>query len=239
MPERTRAGIVGASTGEGGGFYVARRYTDRVKSIVILLSGRGSNMEAIARACTRERWPARVAAVIASVPHAEGLQIARDLGLATQVVDHRDFASRDDFDAALAEAFDMHAPDVVALAGFMRVLGTAFVERYAGRLTNVHPSLLPAFAGLKTHRRALEAGCHLHGATVHLVTADLDHGPVIAQVVVPVRPGDDEATLAARVLTQEHRIYPRALRWLLDGRLRVDAQRVVQLDGEPQWLVGD
>ena len=207
-----------------------------MKNIVVLVSGRGSNMEAIASACVAERWPARVAAVVANRADAEGLATARQLGIAAEVVDHRAFADREAFDAALAEAIDRHAPDVVALAGFMRILGRAFVARYAGRLVNVHPSLLPAFPGLHTHRRAIEAGCCVAGATVHFVTADLDHGPIVAQAAVPVLAGDDEAALAARVLAREHVLYPRALRWIVEGRVRVDGQRVVQLDGEPQLL---
>ena len=206
---------------------------------MILVSGRGSNMEAIVRACAAQRWPVRVAAVAANRPDAEALRIASDLGIATAVVDHRRFGERVVFDAALAEAIDAHAPDVVALAGFMRVLGTPFVQHYAGRILNVHPSLLPAFTGLHTHRRAIEAGCHLAGATVHFVTPELDHGPIVVQAAVPVLPGDDAERLAARVLEQEHVIYPRALRWLVEGRLRVEGQRVVQLDGEPQWLMAE
>jgi phosphoribosylglycinamide formyltransferase-1 len=209
------------------------------KNIVVLLSGRGSNLEAIARACEAERWPARIAAVIANRPDAAGLEVARRLGLRTAVVDHREQPSRDAFDVALAAAIDAFEPDLVALAGFMRVLGTAFVQRYEGRIVNVHPSLLPAFAGLQTHQRAIEAGCHVAGATVHFVTAELDHGPIVAQAAVPVRPGDDAARLAARVLEQEHVIYPRALRWIVEGRVRIEGQRVVQLDGEPQWLMAD
>jgi phosphoribosylglycinamide formyltransferase-1 len=207
-----------------------------MKNIVVLVSGRGSNMEAIARACASEGWPARLAAVVSNRPEAEGLATARALGIPTEVVDHRAHASRDDFDAALAAAIDRHAPDVLALAGFMRILGRGFVERYAGRMVNVHPSLLPAFPGLHTHRRAIEAGCCVAGATVHYVTADLDHGPIVAQAAVPVLPGDDEAALSARVLAREHVLYPRALRWIVEGRVRVAGQRVVQLDGEPQLV---
>jgi phosphoribosylglycinamide formyltransferase-1 len=208
-----------------------------MKNIVVLVSGRGSNMEAIVRACASEGWPARVAAVVSNRADAEGLATARALGIATEVVDHRAHADREAFDAALAEAIDRHAPDVLALAGFMRILGRGFVERYAGRMLNVHPSLLPAFPGLHTHRRAIEAGCCVAGATVHYVTADLDHGPIVAQAAVPVLPGDDEAALSARVLAREHVLYPRALRWIVEGRVRVDGQRVVQLDGESRLLV--
>jgi phosphoribosylglycinamide formyltransferase-1 len=193
-------------------------------------------MEAIARACAAEGWPARVAAVVSNRADAEGLAVARSLGIATEVVDHRAHASRDDFDAALAAAIDRHAPDILALAGFMRILGRSFVERHAGRMLNVHPSLLPAFPGLHTHRRAIEAGCCVAGATVHFVTADLDHGPIVAQAAVPVLPGDDEAALSARVLAREHVLYPRALRWIVEGRVRVEGQRVVQLDDESRLV---
>ena len=208
-----------------------------MKNIVILISGRGSNMEAIVRACEAEGWNARVAAVISNRADSAGLAFAATRGIATAVVDHRAFASREAFDAALASAVDAHAPDAVALAGFMRILTPAFVGRFEGRLVNVHPSLLPAFAGLHTHRRALEAGCKLAGATVHFVTSELDHGPIVAQAVVPVLASDTEASLAARVLDREHVIYPRALRWLLDGRLDVEGGMVTQRDGESQlWL---
>lgn len=190
-----------------------------MKRIVILISGRGSNMEAIVRACAAEGWPAKVAAVIANRPEAAGLAFAQGQGIATAVIDHRAHATREAFDAALAQAIDAHAPDLVVLAGFMRVLGDAFVRRYAGRMLNVHPSLLPAFPGLHTHRRALQAGVKAAGATVHFVTADLDLGPIAAQAVVPVLPGDDEATLAARVLLREHVMLPRVVRWFVEGRL--------------------
>ncbi|HTJ03905.1 MAG TPA: phosphoribosylglycinamide formyltransferase, partial [Caldimonas sp.] len=157
-----------------------------MKNIVVLVSGRGSNMEAIVRACERERWDARIAAVVSNRADAAGLAFARERGIAAAVVDHRAFAARDAFDGALADAIERHRPDVVALAGFMRILGVDFVRRFDGRLVNIHPSLLPAFPGLHTHRRAIEAGCKASGATVHFVTADLDHGPIVAQAVVPV-----------------------------------------------------
>jgi len=208
-----------------------------MKNIVLLISGRGSNMEAIVQACATEGWNARIAAVISNRADASGLAFARARGLATAVVEHTGFASREAFDAELAKVIDGFAPDVLALAGFMRILTTPFVERYAGRMVNVHPSLLPAFTGLHTHRRAIEAGCKLAGATVHFVTPELDHGPIIAQAVVPVLPGDSETTLAARVLAREHRIYPRAVRWLVEGLLRVDAGVVRHLRGESQLLV--
>ena len=207
-----------------------------MKRIVVLLSGRGSNMEAIVRACAAERWPAQVAAVIANRPDAAGLAFARDHGIATAVVDHKAYATRDAFDAELARAIDGFAPDVVVLAGFMRILGDAFVARYAGRLVNVHPSLLPAFPGLHTHRRAIEAGCKLAGASVHFVTPQLDFGPIIAQAIVPVLPGDTEATLAARVLEREHVLYPRAVGWLVRDELLIDNGVVRHLRGEAQLL---
>ena len=190
-----------------------------MKNIVILISGGGSNMAAIVRASQRGDWPqrfgARVAAVISNRADAGGLGFAREQGIATAVVDHKAHASRETFDAALAAEIDRHEPVLVALAGFMRILTPQFVERYAGRLLNIHPSLLPAFPGLHTHRRAIEAGCKVAGATVHQVTAELDHGPILEQAVVPVLAGDTEATLAARVLTQEHLIYPRAIERVL------------------------
>ena len=210
-----------------------------MKRIVILISGRGSNMEAIVGACARERWAAEVVAVISNRPDAGGLAFAAQRGIATATVDHRAFAAREDFDAALATAIDAHAPDVVVQAGFMRILGAAFVARYAGRMLNIHPSLLPAFPGLHTHRRALEAGCKLAGATVHFVTAELDSGPIVAQAVVAVLADDTEATLAARVLAQEHRLYPLALRWWIDGALVVEGGVVRHRDGQSQMLFGE
>lgn len=205
--------------------------------IAILISGRGSNMEAIVRACAAEGWPAEVVAVIANRPDAGGLAFAAAHGIATAVVDHKAHASREAFDAALADTLDGFAPDLVVLAGFMRILGAAFVRRFEGRLLNIHPSLLPAFPGLHTHRRALEAGCKAVGATVHFVTPELDHGPIVMQSVVPVRPGDDEHTLAARVLATEHVIYPRSVRWFVEGRLVLEGSVVRQRGGEPQLLV--
>jgi len=192
-----------------------------MKRIVILISGRGSNMEAMLRAHAAGELPVEIAAVIANKADAGGLATAAQAGVPTAVVPHRDYASREDFDAALAKAIDAYAPDLVVLAGFLRVLTTGFVEHYAGRLINIHPSLLPAFPGLHTHERALAAGCKLHGATVHFVTPELDHGPIIIQAVVPVLPDDDADALAARVLKQEHLIYPRAVRWFAEGRLQV------------------
>ena len=208
-----------------------------MKRIVILISGRGSNMEAIIQRCATDGWPAQVVAVLANRADAAGLRHAAERGIATAVVDHRAHASRDDFDAALADAIDRHAPDVVALAGFMRILGPAFVRRFQGRLLNIHPSLLPAFPGLHTHRRALAAGCKVVGATVHLVTSELDHGPIVMQSVVPVHPGDDEQALAARVLATEHVIYPLAVRWFVEGRLRIEGGIVSHTGGASQVLL--
>ncbi|ACD17549.1 phosphoribosylglycinamide formyltransferase [Paraburkholderia phytofirmans] len=207
-----------------------------MKKLVILISGRGSNMEAIVRACSNEAWPARVAAVIANRPDAAGLAFAASHGIATAVVDHRQFPDRDSFDAALAKEIDSFAPDLVVLAGFMRVLTAGFVDHYAGRMLNVHPSLLPSFPGLKTHQQALDAGVRLHGASVHFVTSQLDHGPIVAQAAVPVETGDTPAMLAERVLATEHIIYPRAVRWFVEGRLALDGLRVTLTPPEPQWL---
>jgi phosphoribosylglycinamide formyltransferase-1 len=190
-----------------------------MKNIVILISGGGSNMAAIVRAAQRDSWSksldARVAAVVSNRPDAGGLAFAREHQIATEVVDHKRFGSRETFDTELASAIDRHLPSLVVLAGFMRILTPAFVDRYAGRLINIHPSLLPAFPGLHTHQRAIEAGCRFAGATVHQVTAELDYGPILDQAVVPVLPGDTADSLAARILTQEHLIYPRAIAALL------------------------
>ena len=187
-----------------------------MKNIVILISGSGSNMAAIAKAAHKEawhdKWGVRIAAVISNKADAQGLALAKGLGLATEVVPHRAFDSREAFDAALMARIDRHAPALVVLAGFMRILTPGFVQHYAGRLINIHPSLLPAFTGLNTHQRAIDAGCRVAGATVHQVTAELDHGAILAQAVVPVLPGDTADTLAARVLTQEHLIFPQAVR---------------------------
>ena len=193
-----------------------------MNNIVILISGSGSNMAAIARAAQKEAWRekfgARVAAVLSNKADAPGLALAQSLGIATEVVSHRDFDSREAFDAALMARIDVHGPRLVVLAGFMRILSPAFVRHYAGRLINIHPSLLPAFTGLNTHRRAIAAGCSVAGATVHQVTAELDHGAILAQAVVPVLPGDTADTLAARVLTQEHLIFPQAVRAFFEGQ---------------------
>ena len=186
-----------------------------MRNIVILISGSGSNMAAIVRAAEQGRWGqllnARVAAVLSNRTDAQGLAFAQDHGIATHVLDHKTFASREAFDAALMAEIDRYAPDLVVLAGFMRILTPGFVAHYAGRLLNIHPSLLPAFPGLNTHQRAIDAGCRFAGATVHQVTAELDHGAILAQAVVPVLPKDTAESLAARVLTQEHLIYPQAV----------------------------
>ncbi len=208
-----------------------------MKRIVILLSGRGSNMQSIVEQCAAEGWNARVVGVASNRPDAAGLAWAAERGISTAVVDHQAFSTREAFDAELARVIDLWGPDLLVLAGFMRILGAGFVRHYEERMFNVHPSLLPAFTGLHTHRRAIEAGCKLAGATVHFVTPELDHGPIVAQAVVPVLLGDDEQTLSERVLAQEHRLYPMAVRWFVEGRLRVDAGVVTQLDGEPQLLL--
>ena len=196
-----------------------------MKNIVILISGGGSNMASVVRTSQRENWAkrygAQVAAVVSNKADAKGLEFARAQGITTEVLDHKAFASREAFDAALAQCISAYdtpeQPALVVLAGFMRILTPAFVERFAGRLTNIHPSLLPAFTGLHTHQRAIDAGCKFAGTTVHLVTAELDHGPILEQAVVPVLPDDTEESLAARVLTQEHQIYPRAISRLLQS----------------------
>ncbi len=207
-----------------------------MKNIVILISGRGSNMEAIVRACASEGWNARIAAVLSNRADAAGLAFAREHGIATEVVEHRAFATRDAFDAELARRIEAHAADIVALAGFMRILGADFVRRFEGRLVNIHPSLLAACPGLESHRRALAAGCKVAGASVHFVTTDLDHGPIIGQAVVPVFAADSEGTLAERVLAEEHRLYPLALRWLVDELLLCSDGVVRHLDGEAQAI---
>ena len=196
-----------------------------MKNIVILISGRGSNMEAIVKAAQAEQWPARVAAVISNRADAQGLRFAQEQGIATAIVANRDHPTREAFDAALRQAVDRFEPDLVVLAGFLRILTDGFVEHYAGRMLNIHPSLLPAFPGLHTHRQALAAGVKTHGATVHFVTAQLDHGPIVAQAEVELREGDTEDTLAARVLEQEHVIYPRAVREVVEGSMTIARAR--------------
>ncbi len=199
-----------------------------MKSLVILISGRGSNMQALLEA----DLPAGPITVISNNPAAEGLKFARTRGIPVQVIDHRAFPSREAFDTVLAEAIDAHQPDLIALAGFMRILSDRFVNHYRGKLVNIHPSLLPAFPGLNTHIRVLQEGIKIHGCTVHFVTPQLDHGPAIIQAAVPVLVGDTHETLAARVLVQEHRIYPQAVRWFLQGRLTLaDDQVEIEAEG--------
>ncbi len=195
--------------------------------VVVLLSGRGSNFQAIAEA----NLPIEIVAVISNRPQAAGLAYARARGLAAVALDHAAHPDREAFDALLADQIDRHQPDLVVLAGYMRILGPAFIAHYEGRLLNIHPSLLPMFPGLKTHERALAEGVKIHGCTVHFVTAQLDHGPIVIQAAVPVRADDTADTLAARVLTQEHRIYPQAIRWFAEGRL-VNIHGRVNLQGD-------
>ena len=197
-----------------------------MKNIVILISGRGSNMEAVVRAAQAEQWPARIAAVISNKADAKGLEFAASHGIPTAVVSNKDYPSREAFDAALQEVIDGFSPDLVVLAGFMRILTPGFVSHYENRMLNIHPSLLPLFPGLHTHEQALASGAATHGATVHFVTAELDHGPLVDQVSVPVLPGDTADVLAARVLEQEWIMYPRAIRWFVEGRLRVEDGKV-------------
>jgi phosphoribosylglycinamide formyltransferase 1 len=197
-----------------------------MKSIVILISGRGSNMQAIVEA----KLPIRIAAVISNRTDAQGLVYAAERGIATAIVDHTLFPSREAFDAQLALKIEQHQPDFVVLAGFMRVLTPGFVNQYHGRMINIHPSLLPAFTGLHTHERALQASVRLHGCSVHFVTPELDHGPIIIQAAVPVLPTDDASALAARVLRQEHVVYPRALRWLVEGKVSLGVDQRVKFD---------
>jgi len=198
--------------------------------VVILISGRGSNLQAMLEETRTGKLPIEIRAVISNNPAAEGLQRARAAGVPAEIIDHRDYAERSQFDAVLMQAIDQHAPRLVILAGFMRILGEAFIRHYAGRLLNIHPSLLPAFKGINTHARALAAGAAQHGASVHFVTNDLDGGPVIVQASVPVRAGDTADTLAARVLHEEHRILPLAIRWFAEERLSIRNGQVL-LDG--------
>ncbi|TCS38624.1 formyltetrahydrofolate-dependent phosphoribosylglycinamide formyltransferase [Paucimonas lemoignei] len=197
-----------------------------MKNLVILISGRGSNMQAIVEAAQSEKWPVNIAAVISNRADAAGLEYAAAKGIPTAVVVSKNYPDRAEFDAALQAEIDRYAPNLVVLAGFMRILTAPFVEHYAGRMMNIHPSLLPSFPGLATHQQALSFGVKVHGATVHFVTADLDHGPIVAQAAVPVLAGDTEHSLSERVLQQEHIIYPRAVRWFLEGRLTIVEGRV-------------
>ena len=201
--------------------------------VVALVSGRGSNLQAIIDAARSGELPIDLRAVISNEPGAAALKRAEAAGIATHVVDHHAYATRAAFDDALRDVIDRYAPDLVVLAGFMRLLGPAFIDRYAGRLLNIHPSLLPAFPGLRTHARALAAGAAVHGATVHFVTRETDAGPIVIQAAVPVRRGDTPEALGARVLKAEHRIYPVAIRWFAQGRLALADGRVL-LDGIPR-----
>ena len=204
------------------------------KRVAILISGRGSNMAALIEAARAPDYPAEIVLVVSNRPEAEGLAYAQAAGIATAIVDHRHFSSRDAFDAALQEELDAARVEIVCLAGFMRLLTAPFVERWRGRLLNIHPSLLPALKGLDTHARALLAGAKVHGCSAHVVTPDLDSGPVILQAAIPVLEDDSENSLAARVLAEEHRIYPEALRLLAEGRLRIEAGQVtVATTSEP------
>jgi len=205
--------------------------SDAPAAVVILISGRGTNLQAILDAIRAATLPIVIRAVISNNPEAEGLRHARAAGVPTEIIDHRAYSERAQFDAALMQAIDRHAPQLVLLAGFMRILGDAFIRHYAGRLLNIHPSLLPDFKGVNTHARALAAGARQHGASVHFVTSDLDGGPVIVQASVPVRADDNAATLGARVLEQEHRIFALAIRWCVAGRLTIRDGRVL-LDGD-------
>nr|WP_066421679.1 phosphoribosylglycinamide formyltransferase [Bordetella ansorpii] len=206
------------------------------RRLVLLISGRGSNMRALVEACRAEGWPADVAAVISSRPDAAGLEWAREQGIATQAVSHKDYPNREAFDAALAAAIEPYQPDYVLLAGFMRVLTPGFVARFAGRLVNIHPSLLPAFPGLHTHAQAIATGVRVHGCTVHFVTPLLDHGPIIVQGCVPVLADDTPEALAQRVLQVEHLAYPAAARWLAEGRVSLAADQRVDVAGNPPRL---
>ncbi|MCD6025932.1 MAG: phosphoribosylglycinamide formyltransferase [Solimicrobium sp.] len=192
-----------------------------MKNIVILISGRGSNMQSIVAAAKTQKWPAQIAAVISNRADAEGLIFAAEQGIPTSVVVSKNYLSREKFEAALQEKIDQFSPDLIVLAGFMRILTARFVQHYASRIVNIHPSLLPRFPGLHTHRQALESGESEHGATVHIVTAELDHGPILGQVRVPILPNDTEASLANRVLNQEHVLYPHVIRQILQGELNL------------------
>ncbi|HZH57139.1 phosphoribosylglycinamide formyltransferase [Yanghanlia caeni] len=199
--------------------------------LVILISGRGSNMQTIVETIARDRLDAQVCAVISNRADAAGLAWARQQGIETRAVPHRDYPTREAFDEALAEAIDAFQPDYVLLAGFMRVLTPGFVARFEGRLINIHPSLLPSFPGLHTHQQALTLGVQWHGCTVHFVTAQLDHGPIVAQGVVPVCAGDDPDALASRLLAVEHRVYAQVVRWLAEGRVSLDERQAVNVKG--------
>jgi len=205
-------------------------------SIVTLISGRGSNFEAIVKTAQKEAWPVNFSGVIANHSAAKGLDFARSEGIPAFTVEHRAHATRESFDEALIHKIDQLGADLVVLAGFMRILTPQFIRHFEGRLINIHPALLPQFPGLHTHERALEAGVKTHGATVHFVTEGVDEGPIICQAAVPVMAGDSPDTLAARVLAAEHQIYPRAVKWFLDGRLRIEGNQVKLSPPEPQFF---
>jgi phosphoribosylglycinamide formyltransferase-1 len=207
-----------------------------MQSIVTLISGRGSNFEAIVKTAQKEAWPVQFSGVISNRSSALGLDFARSHGIPAFAIEHQEHPSRESFDAALIEQIDALGADLVVLAGFMRILTPGFIRHYEGRLINIHPALLPAFPGLHTHERALEAKVTTHGATVHFVNEGVDEGPIICQASVPVLPGDDAVTLGARVLAAEHQIYPRAVKWFLDGRLRIEGNQVKLQPPESQFF---
>ena len=217
-------------------FRVAINYIVGMLSIVTLISGRGSNFEAIVKTAQKERWPVRFAGVIANHSAAKGLDFARSQAIPAYVIEHKEHADRQSFDAALIQKIDELGADLVVLAGFMRILTPDFIRHFEGRLINIHPALLPAFPGLHTHERALEAGVKEHGATVHFVNEGVDEGPIICQAAVPVQDDDDADSLAARVLSAEHQIYPRAVKWFLDGRLRIEGNQVKLQPPESQFF---
>jgi phosphoribosylglycinamide formyltransferase 1 len=210
---------------------VKGRRTPGVLPVAVLISGRGSNLQALIDACADPAFPAEIVLVISNVPGAAGLDRATAAGIATAIIDHRDFVQRDDFEAALTAALAKAGAEIVCMAGFMRIVGAPFVTRWAGRLLNIHPSLLPSFPGLHTHARALAAGVKVHGCTVHMVRPELDDGPIVGQGAVAVLPGDDEASLAARVLAVEHRLYPRCLRLVAEGRVTVTGRLATLPEG--------
>lgn len=218
-------------------FRVAFNYIVGMHSIVTLISGRGSNFEALVKTAQKENWPVRFSGVIANRPDAKGLDFARSEGIPALALDHKTYPDRVAFDQALMQQIDLLKPDLVVLAGFMRILTPNFIRHYAGKLINIHPSLLPNFPGLHTHERALAAGVKTHGASVHFVSEGVDEGPIICQATVPVLPDDSAEQLAARVLQMEHQIYPRAVKWFIDGRLRIEGNQVKLQPPESQWFV--
>lgn len=218
-------------------FRVAFNYIVGMHSIVTLISGRGSNFEALVKTAQKENWPVRFCGVIANRPDAKGLDFARSEGIPALALDHKTYPDRAAFDQALMQEIDLLKPDLVVLAGFMRILTPEFIRHFAGKLINIHPSLLPNFPGLHTHERALAAGVATHGASVHFVSEGVDEGPIICQATVPVLRGDSAEQLAARVLQMEHLIYPRAVKWFIEGRLRIEGNQVKVQPPESQWFV--